>query len=333
MDQMLKAPLGAAHSTAAEGTVDVVIPLYNAERFIEQALRSVVEQTMLPGTIHVVDDGSTDGSLAVVRSFAAQYQGPVRIDLIEQKNAGPNSARNKGLQLSQADLIAFLDADDLWGPQKLAKQVEVFQTDESKDLVLVYCLAHWVDTHGSHCAGPSLNSTLPLRGWVFEQLLPRNRISGGSSAVLIRREAFRKAGSFDENLRAAEDFDMWLRLAQVGRVDLVEADLVAIRDHGTNTSKRGLYMLEGLIAFYAKWFDHGKKDPVAMHEWGHLIAMFVLRSSDRKAAIALVRSKLSGVQRQHLFRRTFGSIRLYVLLKRLRAALPLAMRETPIPRT
>lgn len=327
MDPMLNSATGVSPSAQRETTVDVVIPVYNGERFIEQALRSVLAQTLLPSSIHVVDDGSTDRSRELVRSFVEAYQGPVRIELIEQQNAGPNSARNKGLQRSTAELIAFLDADDLWEARKLAQQVPLFQEDKSGELVLVYSLAHWVDAKGAAHTGPPLNSSPPLRGRVFEQLLPRNRISGGSSAVLIRREAFQKAGMFDESLRAAEDFDMWLRLAQVGSVDLVEEDLVAIRDHGTNTSKRGLYMLEGLIEFYAKWYEHGKNDPVAMHEWGHLIALFVLRSEDRKAAYAAVHRKLYRDQRARLFRRSFGSLRLYVLLKRLRAALPQAAPE------
>jgi glycosyltransferase involved in cell wall biosynthesis len=302
-------------------TVDVVIPLYNASRFIERTLASVLAQTCLPRRIILVDDGSTDTSRDVVRAYMARYSGPVLIDLLEQTNAGPNSARNRGLHFSDAPLLAFLDADDLWMPSKLERQIELFAADADKNLLLAYCRAHWVDEQDSPCVGPPLNPEEPIRGHVFAQLLPRNIISGGSSAVVIRREAFLLAGDFDEKLRAAEDFDMWLRIAQVGRIDLVQEDLVAIRNHTSNTTKDTLYMLDGLLDFYNKWFEQGKDRTAVMHEWGHLVALFAARANDPKKAREKVFLRLSREQRKALFARTFGSYHLYVFLKKLRAGL------------
>jgi hypothetical protein len=195
--------------------VDVVIPLYNAAPFVERTLRSVLAQTRLPQRVIVVDDGSTDGGPDVVRALVANYSGPVRIDLLEQPNAGPNTARNTGLQAGTSSFVAFLDADDLWAPTKLEEQLRVFSGDAKDDLLLVYCRAHWIDILDRPKQGTPLNEGEALRGHVFDRLLPRNRIWGGSSAVLIRREAFDLAGPFDVGLRAAEDFDMWLRIAKV----------------------------------------------------------------------------------------------------------------------
>lgn len=299
--------------------VDVVIPLYNAAPFVERTLRSVLAQTRLPQRVIVVDDGSTDGGPDVVRALVANYSGPVRIDLLEQPNAGPNTARNTGLQAGTSSFVAFLDADDLWAPTKLEEQLRVFSGDAQDDLLLVYCRAHWIDILDRPKQGTPLNEGEAPRGHVFDRLLPRNRIWGGSSAVLIRREAFDLAGPFDVGLRAAEDFDMWLRIAKVGRVDLADADLVGIRDHATNTSKNSPYMLDGLLQFYLKWYDSAKDRPEVMKEWGHLIALFALRSGNVSEAQRTVEQKLSKVQRQRFFQRTGGSLALYIALKRVRA--------------
>lgn len=298
--------------------VDVVIPMFNAEPFIERALRSVVAQTRPPSSVTVVDDGSTDASVHRVRSFIAAYSGPIRITLLQQANAGPNTARNRGIDVGDAGLVALLDADDLWERGKLEAQLRVFEADVEERLVLVYCRARWIDADDRPCDGPALNEGDPLRGDVFDALLPRNRIWGGASAVVLRRKAIKGTGNFDADLRVAEDFDMWLRLARTGHVDLADEELVAVRDHGSNTSKDGYYMLAGLLDFYAKWFDHAMTRPDVLHEWGHLIALFALRSNDREAALAVVRKKLRPEQRKLLFQRAWGSLRLYMLLKQLR---------------
>jgi|GEM_PF-622058 len=310
--------------------VDVVIPLYNAGPFVERTLRSVLAQTRLPQSIIVVDDGSTDGGPDVVRALVANYSGPVRIDLLQQTNAGPNTARNTGLQAGTSSFVAFLDADDLWVPTKLEEQLRVFNNDANEDLLLVFCRAHWIDILDRQKQGPPLNEGDALRGNVFDNLLPRNRIWGGSSAVLIRRKAFELAGLFDVGLRAAEDFDMWLRIAQVGRVDLADADLVAIRDHTSNTSKNSPYMLDGLLEFYLKWYDSAKDRPEVMKEWGHLIALFALRSGNIEKAKLTIRNKLSKVHQQRFFQRTHGSLALYVVLKRLRTLFE-GLRPNSIP--
>ncbi len=298
--------------------VDVVIPMFQAERYIRRTLGSVLAQTHAPARIIVVDDGSTDGSREMVKAVM-QEQPHLPIQLLEQPNSGPNAARNRGVQHGQAPYVALLDADDLWGPTKLEEQLTVFVQDGQDDLLLVYCGAHWIDADDHPHARGTLREKEPLRGHVFEQLLPRNTITGGSSAVMIRRDALVRSGGFDETLRAAEDFDMWLRLARAGRVDLAPNDLAGIRLHDSNTTKDTLYMLSGLLDFYVKWFPEARDRPEVCHEWGHLIALFTARAKDCSKAQALVHQKLTPEMRKAFFRRTGGSLRWYVWLKRLRA--------------
>lgn len=304
--------------TRPVGEVDVVIPLYNNGAFIGEAIASVLAQTVLPRTITVVDDGSVDDGPARVNELIATYSGPVRITLLQQANAGPNSARNAGLRHGSAPYVAFLDADDRWERTKLEKQLALFERPGFADLLLVYCGAHVIDAAGTR-KGPDLTLAEPLRGHVFDHLLAKNVITGGSSAVMIARAAFAQAGTFDEELRASEDFDMWLRIAQAGSVDLVTEDLVALRDHGRNTTKSTLPMLRGIVAFNAKWFPHARTKPVVLHEWGHLIALFVARAEDMRAAYRTVDAALDQRQQRLLFRRAGGSLRLYVLMKKWRA--------------
>lgn len=297
--------------------VDVIMPLYNGERFVERSIGSVLGQSLPPRRIIVVDDGSTDGSAERVRLLSDQHAGPTKIVLVQQTNAGPNAARNHGLRLSDSPYVAFLDADDLWHAEKLAKQLRLFN-EAGSDLLLVYCHGHWIDTEDRTTDGPPLRESRPLRGRVFEQLLERNRITGSASAVLIRREAFGLAGPFDESLRTMEDFDMWLRIAEHGRIDLVGEDLVGIRTHATNNTKNAPHMLKGMLRFTTKWFSRAQGHPSVMHEWGHLIALLTMRCKDRRAAFALVNEHLSSEQQRVLFRKAFGSLRLYTLLKQLR---------------
>ncbi|MBK9175722.1 MAG: glycosyltransferase [Flavobacteriales bacterium] len=297
--------------------VDVIVPLHNGERFIERTLLSVLGQYLLPARLIIVDDGSTDAGTERVRLVRDRHAGPTEIILAHQANAGPNAARNHGLRLGDSAYVAFLDADDLWNPEKLAKQMQVF-AGAGPDLLLVYCQGHWIDADDRITAGPPLKENPPLRGRVFERLLERNRITGSASAVLARRSAIEQAGGFDESLRTMEDFDMWLRISELGAIDLAEEDLVGIRTHEANNTKNAPHMLRGILRFVSKWHARGEHLPSVMHEWGHLIALFVMRCTDRQAAYAMVNERVTATQQRALFRKAGGSLRLYVLMKSIR---------------
>lgn len=300
--------------------VDVIIPLYNVERFVGEALRSVLEQTLPPERVLVVDDGSTDGGAAVVQEVAAGYAGPSRVEVLRRANGGLSSARNHGIAHATATYVAFLDADDRWAPTKLERQMACFTSPKDDAPVMVYCRSHGMNERGEEIAGHDNMHWSALRGHVFEQLLRTNVISGSASAVVVRRSCLVETGGFDEGLRALEDFDLWLRIARAGAIDLVEEDLVALRQHERNMQKDTMHMLRNMLVFYAKWFSEARHLPEVMQEWSHLIAEFALRAADSRAARRMAEDMLTREQRKALFHRTGGSIALHMALKRIRHA-------------
>jgi len=174
--------------------VAVIIPAYNAARHLRRTIESVLAQTVPATEIIVVDDGSTDDTASVVRSFAP------RVRLIQKPNGGPGSARNLGAQQTAATWLAFVDADDVWYPDKLAGQLAVA---EQAGIGLIHCLPdHREDTVPDELT--------------FDHLWERNWII--NSSVMLRRDIFEQVGGFDEarDLISVEDYNLWLRVAAAG---------------------------------------------------------------------------------------------------------------------
>lgn len=185
--------------------VSIVIPSYNASRYIKEAVDSALAQTYRNIEIIVVDDGSTDDT----REVLGQCIATGKIRYIYQENRGLASARNTGIKNAKGDYIAFLDADDLFLPSKVEEQVEFL---EKNQFDVCYCdLLHFTESepkkfYHHRYKYPS--------GDVFGELLKRQFIN--PLTLLIRREVFEKYGYFDENLRRSEDYDLWLRWAYAG---------------------------------------------------------------------------------------------------------------------
>jgi teichuronic acid biosynthesis glycosyltransferase TuaG len=208
--------------------VSILMPAYNAEKYIAESIQSVITQTLADWELIVVDDGSTDNTAAVVGAFAAA---DARVKYIYQPNGRLGKARNTAFGQSRAELIAFLDSDDLWLPEKLELQVaalkeqcaEVVYTDGfifSDDVV--------TDESTTFPIISGRNDGLDMFDW----LLIRNRIAVLS--VMLRREALDRVGPFSERLsfHGAEDYDLWLRLAKQGAVFYgMEERLVRYRRH------------------------------------------------------------------------------------------------------
>lgn len=299
--------------------VDVIIPLYNAERYIEEAVRSVLAQTAAPHRLVIIDDGSTDGSATRVRELAAKHDGATHIEILSTANGGLSSARNKGLARCTSEFVAFLDADDAWSPTKLEEQLRLFSTSDVKDLVLVHCDYHLIDDNGRpYTHEPVIHPAPDFRGDVFTRLLRVNLVSGSGSAVLVRRSAFDRAGGFDAQLKAAEDWDMWLRLARLGGFDHVGADLVAIRRHSRGMQSDASLMLRNMLVFFGKWHPEATGHPEVIRYWGHLVAEFVLRAPKPLSTARGISSRMPRTMRTDLFARALGSLPLYVAMKRLR---------------
>lgn len=184
-------------------SISVVIPVHNAGPRLDQAIGSVQRQSMSPDEVIVVDDGSTDDVAGRVRRLAPGAT------CIRQPWRGVAHARNAGIEVASGRWIAFLDADDRWRPQKLERQLGALPR-VSDDVGCLY------GRHATLAAGVSVLSRVPPRHGQLElaDLLRRNWI--GMSTALVRREAVARVGGFDGDLRAAVDWDLWLRMAAAG---------------------------------------------------------------------------------------------------------------------
>lgn len=215
--------------------VTVLIPAYNAVEYLSETLASAQGQTFQGLEILVVDDGSRDGTPALVRERMAQDP---RLRLIEQPNGGAASARNRGLAEARGRYIAFLDADDLWDPRKLEAQLEVFQRE---DVGLVHTGVVDIDPAGDPC--PGQDPWGPLAGDAFGTLLLRNVIC--CSSVMVKAEWVCPPAQGFALGRLCEDWLLWGQLAARGRFGYVDRPLVRYRIHPGGTSRNRLAMLEG----------------------------------------------------------------------------------------
>lgn len=253
--------------------VDVIIPAYNAEKYILSAIQSVERQTHRPNTIIVVDDGSTDTTAHIVRSYTSH----IELKLIQQKRKGPNAARNAGIRASHAEFLAFLDCDDAWLPHKLEEQLKVIKNSTYDTLGMVYCDNDFINSAGIPAKYPYYHSLIPnLRGKAFTALLQYNAINGGSSGVLVRRSCFEVVGYFDEQLRNGEDWDMWLRIARDYAIDYATCVLVSIRLHKESAQARTPAFSALLLQFYGKWIPQIAENSIPS-TWLQVIAAHFIR--------------------------------------------------------
>lgn len=201
--------------------ISVIIPVYNRENFIKESVLSVLNQTYKNFELIVYDDGSIDNTEKVMNKIIKYY--PLyNIRYIKSlKNLGPSFARNRGVELSKGEFIAFLDSDDLWLKNKLKVQIEkmiennwdICQTDE-----VWIRNGKRVNPHKKH---------KKVSGYIFEKALKLCIVS--PSAVMMKKKLFLEFGGFDESLPACEDYDLWLRISSKIPVYLIEKKLVIKR--------------------------------------------------------------------------------------------------------
>jgi glycosyltransferase involved in cell wall biosynthesis len=206
--------------------VSVVIPAHNAGVFINKTLNAVISQTYRNLEVLVVDDGSTDDTSRIVESFVKRDH---RIILVQQQQSGVAAARNVGIKRSTGEFIAPLDADDVWHPRNIEKQV-LCLLDGGPLVGLIYGWSVVIDEDGIF-TGDFL--AWNIEGYVFQTLLARNFL-GNASASLIRRACFDKVGLYDckffrGNAQGCEDWDMYLRIAQQYEFRVVPEFLIGYR--------------------------------------------------------------------------------------------------------
>ena len=276
-------------------TVDVIVPAFNAQTFIAEAIRSAKSQTHSPARIIVVDDGSTDCTAQVVRK---EFDGDPSVVYVRKDNGGLSSARNRGIAEANADFIAFLDADDVWLPGKLSEQIDVFRKSADPKLGVVYCDYDNIDAAGGPLPDyPCFKLNPAVRGDVFTQLLSGNYIASSGSGVLIRGECFLTAGGFDELLPSCEDWDMWLRLARYYHFDYVAKPLVRLRRHGRTMQSDTRRMFRGYIMIFNKWSMEAAKSPALRRVWGRdygvQIAAHIIREFPKTDLYAMLAEQAS----------------------------------------
>jgi glycosyltransferase involved in cell wall biosynthesis len=232
--------------------VSVVIAAHNQAAWLDQAIASVRAQHREDWELVVVDDGSTDGTAEVV----ARHGDDPRIRCLRQARQERAAARNRGIAESSGDLVAFLDADDVWLPEKLARQLAVLA--EEPGAAFCYTLARFIDAQGNPL--PVRKPPHALRGRIFPQLMRANRII--LSSVVVRRAALEQVGLFDPTIRPlrCEDWDLWLRLARGFSVAVVDEELTLYRQHPANTPWQ--QVMEGGLAVIDKHYA----DPAVARE-------------------------------------------------------------------
>lgn len=219
--------------------VSVVIPAYNAAHYIGATLDSVLaQQTARSVECIVVDDGSQDDTVPRVRAYGE------RVTLIQQSNAGPSSARNRGLAASAFPLVAFIDADDLMAPQRLELQATALEADPAT--VLCHSACQLIDAQGLAVDNQDPVGDDPgFSGEVCARLFRANFV--WLSSVMLRKQAFMDAGAFDTGLRHCEDYEAWLRLSLRGRFKYLAQALVSYRLHPQQATRQAARLNVGRV--------------------------------------------------------------------------------------
>jgi glycosyltransferase involved in cell wall biosynthesis len=230
--------------------VTVVIPAYNGQQWIERTLASAIAQTYRNIEIVVVDDGSTDQTATIVEQAASRDR---RIRLLRQQNSGAPAARNLGIRDALGTLIAPLDADDLWHPEKLARQVATLQASSPK-VGLVYCWAVEIDENDLII--PPIRNGSTAAGNVMSELVAKAGIIDSASNPLIRRSYLDTVGGYDSNRTlgtdTAEDWKLYLALAEICEFAVVSAHLVGYRRLTGSMSRKIAKMGQGM-ELVARW--------------------------------------------------------------------------------
>lgn len=254
--------------TAHAPTVSVIIPSFNHQSYLQECVDSVLAQEPAPLQVIVVDDGSTDGSAALLRGYGE------RVTLLQQVRGRQARARNAGLALAQGELVAFLDSDDRYQPGRLAAAVAAFQAEPQATLV-------WSDYRSIDAAGHARDS----HRWLSDGSDFRCTLIAGNpicnATVTVKRAALRALGGFDERCPRACDGAAWYQLAARGhRFVHLNRELVDYRLHGSNDSQAFVAMARdrdaALQAGAQAYISHGVIRTPAEHAWlrGALLRQF-----------------------------------------------------------
>lgn len=203
--------------------ISVLMPVYNAEKYLKLAVASILNQSFTNFEFIIINDGSTDNTLAILESFAKQDK---RIRLISRENKGLIATLNEGLILAKGPLIARMDADDISLPERFEKQLAYLESNPN--YIAVGILANLIDSDGDLIG--------PFGDWLTHEEIDNAHIIGSGGAIIhpsamIRRQYLINIGGYSEDYPHAEDLDLWLKLAEVGKLANLPDRLFQYRQH------------------------------------------------------------------------------------------------------
>jgi glycosyltransferase involved in cell wall biosynthesis len=264
--------------------ISVIIPVYNAEETIKETIESVLSQTFSQFEIIVINDGSQDKTLEIVYRILDP-----RLKVLSYPNAGVSVSRNRGISQAAGDYVSFLDADDLWTPDKLETQLKALQANPQA--AVAYSWTDWIDESGQFLRS---GGHITVNGDVYAKLLLRDFVESGSNP-LIRRQALTEVGGFDKSLNLAADWDMWLRLAARYEFVAVPSSQILYRVSPNSMSSNvwkmeaeSLQIIERAFAVAPESLQHLKRE-VLGSRYKYLTFKSLEGTPERKKGLAAVR--------------------------------------------
>jgi len=244
--------------------VSVIIPAYNCERYIREAIDSVLSQTYKDFELIVVNDGSQDRTAEVVKQYGS------KVRYLYQSNSGQARAKNVGCGYAQGEYLAFLDSDDRWYPNKLDAQVKAME--KNPNVGLVYSDVDLIDEEGRLIQKSYLTKRLSKNRRKLPETAIDNHLFPFPSTVLLRRELFEKAGGFDPSFyQNAEDFPLWARIYKFSEFYQLPYPLIQRRIHGQQASRKRNRTEEIIHMFNDLWnllADEPKKQVLLLRDYG-----------------------------------------------------------------
>lgn len=256
--------------------ISVVIPLYNKEKAIVRTLDTVLNQTVSPLEIIVVNDGSKDKSLEVVRSFVHSLNVHSLIRVIDKENGGVSSARNTGILAAQGEYVALLDGDDLWEPTYLEEQIKLIQDFPEAAMwgVSIAFIKHGKCWKWQQGMGEG------YRGYVENYFGTKHNDLYCSSSVVIRKDVFEYIGYFDERISASEDLDMWYRIILKYPIAFYDKILVYYNQDAENRvaydTKTRFPLTKNFMYYIDKHKEEFERNPVFSRFMNNYVAMYLL---------------------------------------------------------
>ena len=252
-------------------TVSVIIPTYNRAHLIGRAIQSVLNQTYQDFEIIIVDDGSTDDTEEVIKKFQRKDE---RIKYVKhEKNKGSSAARNTGIKLARGKYIAFQDSDDEWLPEKLEKQMRVFEN--APERVGVIYTGYWRVEGSKRIYIPS-PKVKRKEGYIHDNLLEGNFVS--TQTAVVKRECLQLAGMFDERLPRLQDWELFIRISKAYEFKCVDEPLVVSHFTPDSISANQATLIEGLTLILEKHSEDFRKDRRLLAKWQYSIGNLLCQS-------------------------------------------------------